>query len=136
MKKLLFFVCGIVFGFSALVRSESVSRKFPRPDSWVRESVGFSSYIAAVTTNVTLSTQPAIDFLGISVTNPGTSSFIDVYDGRVSTSAAGVVYKGRYDTTSKYEWDRGIAISSGLMIHNAGSPPAGVQIHYREHDYR
>ena len=135
MKKLLF-MCAFLVGFSCKVFAESPDRKFNRPGTWNREAIGFSSYTAAATTFVTVTTQPATDLLRISVTNPGVSSFIEVYDGRVSTSAAGVKFLGRFDTTGKYQWYEGIGISSGIMVHNAGTTPAGVQIQYREHDFR
>jgi hypothetical protein len=90
-----------------------------------REKVWRDSSTASTDLNVCIATTPIKMVLKkIVVNNPGTSSYIEIFDGSISSQTA--VRKFRLDTTSHKSPEYMMGLSSGLIYNNIGSPPADV----------
>lgn len=135
MKKFLF-ILSLILGSYVYVNAEIPDQYVPRPGQFVSQAVHISSNINSGSTAVEVSTQVGTQLYGISVNNPGTSSTVELYDGRVSTSAAGIRKLGTFNTTSTNFFPFWVGISSGILAHNTGNPPADVSIIYSEKNRR
>lgn len=134
MKKL--FVALVFVVSSYTLKAEMPDQYVPRPDAFYSMAIHISSNINSGSTAVAISTQVGTQLYGISINNPGTSSTVELYDGRVSTSAVGIRKLGTFNTTASKFFPFNVGISSGIMAHNTGNPPADVSIIYSEKNRR
>lgn len=91
-----------------------------------------SSYTITITSGNFQISSRAFTLDMISVTNPGSSSFVEVWD-TLNTTGTGK-YLGKFDTTAKHDFMQGIygiKITSEVVAYNQGSTPAGIKFFYR-----
>ena len=121
MKRFLFFAF-FLFGFNAVARAEI--------DYYDVSCDSFTSAYSTSTSVTVSSYAYALDM--IQVTNPGSSSFVEVWDWRGSTGTG--KYLGYFDTTAKFNYQFGIygvKLSTDITFHNQGDTPAGIKFYWR-----
>lgn len=132
MKKLLLslsilFIAGIV----SATQWDFTGQKNPNsPNMHVSEAVYISSNTATAESVVISSAYPAV-LHTITVNKGGTSSFLDIWNTKVSSLAVGAVPVAKFDTTVENSYTFDIYLSSGLLYYNHGTVPADITITYR-----
>jgi len=124
----MFFLAGNLFAGETYPYSRGYWNSVPKDSCVVYTTTGG----AVIDENVQVSTFPAI-LKGITVNTNGTASFLEVFDSKMSTTAAGIQRIGTFDTTvSKSLILYDLYCSSGILINNRGTTPASITLYYRE----